>query len=433
MYKSKYEDKEISEKELSKEELEIYSLWKRAKKELFKEDEGGEAINILFLKMAYQNMSKMDSLLQQATGKTEYTGNDLEKFNPEQDKIKKAKEAFLEMMKGNGMMELSNKEFMEGFKDFVDQEQKKADAKEKAPVPNRQNIVKDNYADYNDRYYGNSDVYAGNNKSSFHGTHVAGIIGAVRNNNKGIDGIADNVKIMMVRVVPDGDEYDKDVALAIRYAVDNGAQVINMSFGKYFSPEKKWVDEAVKYAQEKGVLLVSAAGNEAFNGDSLIHYPSNISEKGTTYKHWITVGASSHLAVDIQKNDSSRFYHLPANFSNYGKNSVDVFAPGVKIYATAPESKYVNLDGTSMASPVVAGIAALILEYFPSLSAEQVKYCIEKSTVAPADKVIVPGTDEIKKMSEICKTGGVVNAYNAIKIAASLKGERKPGNQLKPF
>jgi subtilisin family serine protease len=432
-YKTKYEDKEIKESELSKEELESYRLWKKAKEELFKEDEGGEAINILFLKMAYQNMSKMDSLLQNAIGKKEYTGNDLDKFNPDQDKIKKAKEAFLEMMKGNNMMDLSNKEFMDGFKEFVDQEQKKADAKEKAPVPHRQNIVKDNYSDFNDRYYGNNDVYAGNNKSSFHGTHVAGIIGAGRKNGKGIDGIADNVKIMMVRVVPDGDEYDKDVALAIRYAVDNGAQVINMSFGKYFSPEKKWVDEAVKYAAEKGVLLVSAAGNEAFNGDSLIHYPSNISDKGNVYKHWISVGASSNLSVDTQSKDSSMFYDLPASFSNYGKKTVDVFAPGVKIYSAAPESKYVNADGTSMASPVVAGIAALILEYYPSLSAEQVKYCIEKSVVPPTDKVMIPGTGKKADLAEICRTGGIVNAYNAMKIAATLKGERKPGNQLKPF
>jgi subtilisin family serine protease len=204
------------------------------------------------------------------------------------------------------------------------------------------------------------------NKSALHGTHVSGIIGAARGNGKGMDGVADNVKIMMIRAVPDGDEHDKDIALAIRYAVDNGARVVNMSFGKGYSPEKKWVDDAVKYAESKGVLLVHAAGNDGKNLDTSYNYPTPNLLDGTVAKNWITVGASG------PKNSGGE--DLAASFSNYGKKEVDVFSPGVKIYATVPGgNQYQNLQGTSMASPVVAGIAAFIMEYYPALSAQQVK------------------------------------------------------------
>ncbi len=251
----------------------------------------------------------------------------------------------------------------------------------------------------------------------FHGTHCAGIIAAARNNKKGIDGIADNVRIMMIRAVPDGDEHDKDIALAIRYAVDNGAQIVSMSFGKDFSPEKEWVDDAVKYAEQKGVLLVHAAGNDAKNIDSSDNFPSpvykDLKAKAT---NWITVGASGD-----PKNGG-----ITARFSNYGKKEVDVFAPGVQIYSTIPGGNtYGNASGTSMACPVVAGTAAFILEHYPTLSAKQLKYVIEKSATTPSEDVNIPGTEEKTPLSEISKTGGLLNAYGAIKLAATLKGERK--------
>ncbi|MGH2565445.1 MAG: S8 family serine peptidase, partial [Ginsengibacter sp.] len=267
----------------------------------------------------------------------------------------------------------------------------------------------------NDRYYGNSNVMA-SPKAALHGTHVCGIIGADRTNGIGVNGIADNVKIMMVRAVPDGDEHDKDIALAIRYAVDNGAEVINMSFGKSFSPEKKWVDDAVKYAESKGVLLVHAAGNDAKDVDTTYNFPSPVFQSdGKRADNWITVGASG----------DSLLGGLVAEFSNYGKREVDVFAPGKKIYSSVPTgNNYQNLQGTSMASPVVTGLAALILEYFPNLSAEQVKMVIEKSTVKPTGKVINPGTGEEVSLSELSVSGGIVNAYDALKLASTLKGER---------
>ncbi len=431
-YKSRYEGKSINPDSLSKDELPLYEMWKKAKDELFKDDgEGG--LDLALMKMAYQNMTKTDSILQKALGKTVYTGKELEKFTPAEDRLKRAKEALLEMMEATGGLETSNKEFNEGFRDYLDQEQRKADAKEKAPKNFRDEIVKDNYNDISDRYYGNNNVFV-DDKAAFHGTHVTGIIGAKRNNKIGIDGIADNVKIMMIRAVPDGDEHDKDIALAIRYAVDNGAQVINMSFGKYFSPEKKWVDEAIQYAQSKSVLLVSAAGNEAFNADSIIHFPEKKLNNGKIVTNWISVGASGDLSIDQYMSDGTIYHSLPAYFSNYGKDDVDVFAPGMKIYSTITGGNaYGNAQGTSMASPVVAGMAALILSYYPTLSAEQVKYAIEKSAVAPLYKVNIPGTEKVVNMSDLCKSGGVVNAYEAIKLAATLKGERGTGNNLKPF
>jgi len=429
-YKNQFEGKDIKPETLSKEDQYNYKMWSKAKDEMF---ETNESVDILILKMAYQNLSKADTMLQKAMGKEVFTGNELAKFESPVDKVNYAKTALVELMKANGSLESTNRKFMEEFKEYMDGEQRKADAKEKEPVKYRDEIVKDNYDDFNDRYYGNNKVFI-DSKSDMHGTHVAGIIGAKRNNQIGVDGIADNVKIMAVRVVPDGDEHDKDIALGIRYAVDNGAQVINMSFGKYFSPEKKWVDEAVKYAQSKGVLLVAAAGNENNYADSLIHYPSRVFLDGKTATNWIAVGASSDPSINqVSPGDGSPFSSYIAAFSNYGKKEVDVFAPGTKIYSTQPDNTYGSLDGTSFSSPIVAGIAALILEYYPNLSAEQVKYAIEKSAVPLPDDVIRPGSNEKVKLSDLSKTGGIVNAYEAIKVASTLKGERTTGKQLKAF
>lgn len=260
--------------------------------------------------------------------------------------------------------------------------------------------------------YGNNEVTG---PDAMHGTHVAGIIGANRKNNIGVKGVADNVKIMTIRCVPNGDERDKDVANAIKYAVDNGAQVINMSFGKPYSPEKKWVDEAVKYAEDKGVLLISAAGNDNLNVDETIHYPSRILENGKVIKNWITVGA-----LNFEEGED-----LPANFSNYGKKNVDVFAPGMAIYSTVPGSKYEEKQGTSMASPAVAGVAALLKSYFPSLNASQIKNIILESVVKlNGTKVNVPGEKKIVDFSELCNTAGVVNVYNAVKMAIEITSKQ---------
>ena len=282
----------------------------------------------------------------------------------------------------------------------------------------RADIVKDNYADSNERYYGNADIKG---PDAMHGTHVAGIIGAIRNNNLGIKGVADNVRIMGVRCVPDGDERDKDVANAIIYAVDNGASVINMSFGKSQSWDKNAVDKAVKYAMSKDVLIIHAAGNDAKNNDvGENNFPNARFKKHGWFspkkaKNWIEVGALSW-----KKNDDA-----VADFSNYGQGNVDLFAPGVDIYSTLPENKYKNLSGTSMASPVCAGVAAVIRSYFPDLTAEQVKECLEKSVVKQNYKVKKPGTEEKVPFSSLSRTGGVVSVYNAVKLAGEMHGKKK--------
>jgi len=274
-------------------------------------------------------------------------------------------------------------------------------------------IVGDRYSEAEERSYGNNDVCG---PDASHGTHVAGIIGAERNNSLGINGVADNVQIMSIRTVPAGDERDKDVANAIRYAVDNGAKIINMSFGKPFSWNKRIVDEAVKYAMSKDVLIIHAAGNDGKNLDEVgtNFFPNNSYEDGSgKAKAWITVGASAW------KDDST----LIATFSNYGVNTVDVFAPGVRIYSTVPGSRYDYNDGTSMAAPVVTGLASLIWGCYPKLTAIQVKEIIINSVIKVNHDVIVRSNNQVKKIpfSQVCSSGGVVNAYQALELAASMK------------
>ena len=410
-FKAKFE--KVDPTTLTGEDAENYKMWAKAKEKIEGDNSGGADLSML--KMALRNAEKSDSIIRVGMKKDVYTGNELDTFMATTAAEKSAKGGFLYLFKANKMMETTNKEFIEGFGEYVNGEVKKSEAKDKAPENFRAALTGDNEDDINDKYYGNGDVMA---NTPFHGTHVAGIIGAVRNNGKGMDGVADNVRIMAVRAVPDGDEHDKDIALAIRYAADNGAQIINMSFGKDYSPNKKWVDEAVQYAASKGVLLVHAAGNDAKDVDVKDNFPSPTYQSGKgKAENWITVGASGDDAAG----------GLTASFSNYGKAQVDVFAPGVKIYSTIPGgTTYGDAQGTSMASPVVAGTAAFLKSYFPKLTPAQLKYCIEKSAQVPAEKVRKPGTDEMVGMNELAVTGGVINVYEAAKIAATLQGGAAP-------
>ncbi len=273
---------------------------------------------------------------------------------------------------------------------------------------NTRTIVGDNYTDLSERDYGNQDVTG---PDATHGTHVAGIIAANRNNELGGKGIAESAKIMIVRAVPDGDERDKDVANAIYYAVDNGANIINMSFGKSYSPDKSIVDEAVRYAQDHNVLLVHAAGNDGKSVDKTPNFPNaSLNGKKIRAPNWIEVGASSWKLND----------GLPAEFSNYGKKNVDVFAPGVDIYSTTPHNGYAQLNGTSMAAPVVSGVAALLMSYFPDLTAEAVRDIILESAIPYRDLAVKrPGDEKEIKFSSLSSTGGVVNALEAVKLAAA--------------
>lgn len=417
-FKSRFDIAHLDSSKFDVEDKDNYKMWTKARKTVM--GDGSETgFDLLMLHRALSASLKSDSILQRAMGKMEYTGNDLDSFQTPTPESKSAKSVILYLFKANKIMDMTNKAFLSDFSEQVDQEEKKAAARQSPPRDYRKEIVGDNEDDINDRYYGNNDVMAGD---AMHGTHVSGIIGAERGNGKGMDGVADNVRIMMIRAVPNGDEHDKDIALAIRYAVDNGARVINMSFGKNLSPEKKWVDSAVSYAESKGVLLVHAAGNDNADVDTADNFP-NAHFQHSSYKasNWITVGASSDPLAE------PGFKSYTASFSNYGKDEVDVFAPGTRIYSTLPGGKnYGNLQGTSMAAPVVAGLAALILEYYPNLTPQQVKYCIERSAVAPPAKVKKPGTeDEIVSLSDISRTGGIINAYEAIKLAAVVSADPK--------
>ena len=287
----------------------------------------------------------------------------------------------------------------------------------------RETIVGDDPNNSYESNYGNNDIKG---PDASHGTHVAGIIAASRGNKIGIDGVADNVRIMSVRCVPDGDERDKDVANAIIYAVDNGAQVINMSFGKGYSWDKTAVDKAVKYAAKHDVLLVHAAGNDSEDNDSSPNFPTAKFDKAGLFKpkkakNWMEIGALSWKPGE----------DLPARFSNYGKKNVDVFSPGVDIYSTTPDGKYASFSGTSMASPVTAGVAAMIRSYYPELTAVQVKEAIEGSAVINETMVKKPGSDDKIKFSELSKTGGMVSAYNAVKKASMTAGKKKGGVHYK--
>ncbi|MBZ4192146.1 S8 family peptidase [Niabella beijingensis] len=398
--KSKYEVK--TESQVPEADKEEYKMWLRAKEDIFKPEEGGGSDDA-FLEKALKMMKVGDEVIRQDLKKEKYGLKDLASYNASNMNASQFKFFLTSINKDNNSEDITNKDLIEE----VERDVEKMNNKKRPPEDYRNEVVKDNYKDINDRFYGNNNLTV-DDQSAMHGTHVAGIVGAARKNGKGMDGVADNVQIMAVRAVPNGDEHDKDVALGIRYAVDNGARVINMSFGKGYSPEKKWVDEAVKYAVEKGVLLVHAAGNDKQNNDTTYNFPSAYYLDKSRPATWITVGASGP--------DSTS--GLVANFSNYGKKEVDVFAPGVLIYSTLPGGDvYGNQQGTSMAAPVVSGLAALIMSYYPDLTAVQVKEIIEKSVVKPASKVTNPENGEEVWLSDLSTTGGIVNAYEAVKLA----------------
>ena len=322
---------------------------------------------------------------------------DLDKItNKDPEDVKKAKRVF-ELLEQIGQDEEKLKEAYEYY-----------DAQFKFGINlsfNPRGIVGDDVDNVNDRDYGNNEVKG---PDARHGTHVAGIVAANRNNTVGISGVAGDVKIMAVRAVPEGDERDKDVANAIRYAVDNGAKIINMSFGKSVSPQKQAVDNAVKYAQMKGVLLIHAAGNENEDIDINDNFPSKNFSDGKQADNWIEVGATSWMQAPSSV----------AEFSNYGHKMVDVFAPGVDLKSTVVGSRYEDLSGTSMSAPVVTGLAALLMTYYPEFDYKKIKQIILNSAIKLSKlKVSQPGTRQLVDFSLLSSTGGIVNAYEAVKMA----------------
>jgi subtilisin family serine protease len=272
-------------------------------------------------------------------------------------------------------------------------------------------MIGDEYQKVREHYYGNNEVWEYSGPYGYHGTHVAGIIAGQSNMDHGAVGIADNVKLMLLRACSTGDERDKDIANAIRYAADNGARIINMSFGKFYSPYQRAVYKAIRYAEKKGVLMIHSAGNEFTNTDIRPVYPNPDYESKSDVRSWITVGASYN-----QLNTN-----LAASFSNFGQSTVDLFAPGVKIYSSMPDKGYKPASGTSMSAPVVSGVAALIMSYFPTFSAREVKNILMESVYKPAHlQVYQPGSTTLVSFAELSRAGGIVNVYNAILQAREL-------------
>lgn len=333
---------------------------------------------------------------------------DLEKLQSKNDTVTQSKLVWTEVFQQEGTSS-NNVAVIKDISDYI----KKLNNDLNPDLKARSEIVGDD-PDVNDgKPYGNNILTY---SDADHGTGVAGLIGAKRDNGYGINGVADNVKIMVLKATDNGDEYDKDVANAIRYAVNNGAKIINMSFGKKLSPHKEWVDAAFKYAALKDVLLVIASGNDNLNNDSVTDYPNATYLDGTTHdENVIVVGASAPRA------DTS----LATSFSNYGKKTVDVFAPGEKVTSINSGAEFNTADGTSFSAPIVTGIAALILEYYPKLSAAQIKQAIMQSaTPLTGFMVNKPGTHQKVDFTTLCKSGGIVNARKALEIASEMKGER---------
>jgi subtilisin family serine protease len=350
------------------------------------------------LPMMIQNIP---SIISSQIGKENYTQADLNKWKPTTDELKQLKQIASAILSGD----LSLKMVEDQKKQITDMLEfnLNTDFDERL-------LIGDNDDDFSDTKYGNNDVEG---PDALHGTHVGGIIGAIRGNNLGGDGVADNVQLMVLRAVPNGDENDKDIALAVRYAVDNGAKIINMSFGKGYSTHQKEVFESFQYADSKGVLLVHAAGNDNKNIDKEPNFPTSAYDfQKEKLDLFLTIGASTRIKKEM----------LAADFSNYGQKGVDVFAPGHEIYNAVPQSQYMKLQGTSMAAPMVAGVGALLASYFPTLSMHEIKEIILKSAISyKGTKQHLPGSETLVDFGTLSVTGGVVNVKNAVTMCLALE------------
>lgn len=408
--KPKYEGKTKAECKTKAEKTEL-ALYEDVKKS-FNDSRAQFEPTFNQIKQIKEGMVTIEKEIKAQQNVPEVTVETLEKYSTEDKELKQTKMILTMTMK---QRKVTFAEFQEQINEGYEQYQSFLE-KNLNPDFDPRPIVGDNYDDAYEKNYGNADCKG---PHSFHGTHVAGIIAAKRGNGIGMDGVGADVKIMAVRCVPDGDERDKDVANAIIYAVNNGAKVLNMSFGKKYSWNKKVVDDAVKYAQSKGVLLMHAAGNDHLNIDEVTHYPTAKYEGKGYATNMITIGALSWKADSL----------IAAPFTNYGKKSIDLFAPGVDIYSTTPESKYGDASGTSMATPAAAGVAAVLLSYYPNLKPEQVKKILVKSSLKTykGKKIIKPGTkkgakDRYVKFEELGKNAGIINLYEAIKLADKMSG-----------
>lgn len=399
----KYEGK--SESSISAADRKEFATYQKAKAEFEKERAENSEGKVRYEQILSQ-LKPTHAAMAKKLGKENYTKDDLASIQNPSAEEKQQIAMLTQMLNFADSVPEVLKELEGGIEYFTGREENNFNT-----TKDFRGVLGDNPDDITDNVYGDNKVAGPDPKREDvkHGTHVAGIIAAQRNNGIGMDGVANNVKILVVRAVPDGDEYDKDIALAIRYAVDNGAKVLNTSFGKYYSPHSDWVYDAIKYAASKDVLIVNAAGNDGLDLDTVNIYPNDQFDNGSEMADsFLTVGA---LNFDYGS-------ELVASFSNYGKTNVDVFAPGVKIWSTTPLSTYEYLQGTSMASPEVAGVAAMIRSYYPKLSAKQVKQIIMDSGLSTNTQVVLSGEpSNTDSFANISKSGKMVNLYNALIMA----------------
>ncbi|MBT8319814.1 MAG: S8 family serine peptidase [Gramella sp.] len=404
--KPKYEGK--AESSVSTTDREEYNLFKEAKAEYEKEYQESVQTRDQYLQIREQIQTAHNAVAKEL-GTEDYTKEQLSDFKPETQQMSQYK-SILSQIQYNVNENIP--EALEELNEAITYYKDRLSTHFNLDLNGRAKTGDDPY-DITDTNYGNNQVSgpkSDKKENTKHGTHVAGIIAADRSNNIGLKGVSNNARILVVRAVPDGDEYDKDIALGIRYAVDNGAKVINTSFGKYFSTNPEWVIDAIKYAAANDVLIVNAAGNEGLDLDTKRVYPNDQDPANANEiaNNFLTVGALNY----------EYGAGLVADFSNYGKSNVDVFAPGTKIWSTTPNNEYEYLQGTSMAAPAVAGIAAIIRGYYPQLTATQVKQIIMDSGLTTNATVIVGGDrSNTKKFESLSTSGKMANLYNALILA----------------
>ncbi len=415
-YKNEFKQNNLDSSKWDLKKKNEFKIWQQAAAEIVFSEE--EIDNLAFIKMAKNAIVKMGNILIREIEDSNFTTEQLESYLPIGKIASETKIAYLRTMLSLGIDKSSGfLNTIEDLDEYISGKEQAAISMDTPPKDLRKLIIKDDYFNFKDQYYGNNNIMGPNSK---HGTHVAGLAAGITDSSYTNSNINRAIKIMGVRVVPDGDEYDKDIALGIRYAVNNGAKVINMSFGKSFSPEQAWVDSAIRYAATKDVLLIHSAGNESYDLNTKSVYPNPYSPSfKNNAENMLTIGASSDPIVNTS---------ILTDFSNYGNQVVDFLSPGEKIYSTLPDQNFGFQNGTSMSAPIVSHIAGLIRAYFPKLTAKEVKEILLQSCVTP--KITNTPTPVFEKevpkaISEICATGGIINAAISLQNASNYISKRK--------